>query len=131
MNKLIIVLLLFSSNLLIFAQTTEKSIYIFFENNQNGMRKFTLDSSDSLYFFSYSSNLELFGLLFSPISQSKTISSFDFAKEKHEIHNYKWAIENLHVGNKMFWEEHKYFIVEITHNDSLKITACTRSVLEE
>lgn len=123
--------LLTSILLLQTACLAQDKIYILFENNQNGMRKFTLNSSDSLYFFSYSSNLELFGLLFSPISQSKTISSFDFAKEKHEIHNYKWAIENLHVGNKMFWKKHKYFIVEITHNDSLKITACTRSVLEE
>ena len=29
----------------------QDKIYILFENNQNGMRKFTLDSPDSLYFF--------------------------------------------------------------------------------
>ena len=109
----------------------QNKIYICFENNQNGMRKFTLDSPDSLYFFSYGSNSVLYGLLFRPISESKTISSFDFAKEKQEIHNYKWEIENLQVGNEMFWEKHRYFVKEKIHNDSVKITECSLGIIQD
>jgi len=131
MRKLIIILILASSNLLVDAQITEKSIYILFENNQNGMIKFTLNSPDSLYFFSYGSNSVLYGLLFRPISESKTISSIEFAKEKLEIYDYKWAIENLHIGNEMFWKKHRYFVNEKIHNDSVKITECSLGIIQD